>query len=70
MTILERGCAAIARALREFGYPGVTADQIATAHRAWLRGEPQSDVIAKFAEREFEDKPEIFGRPESSIERL
>lgn len=64
--LIQRGCAAIARGLREFGYPSVTAAQIEDYHQRWLKGEKFSgDVIALFAERDFESRADIFGTPEA-----
>lgn len=61
-TILEQGFEAQAASLREFGYPDVTAEHVSTAHRAWMKNEEPSDVVAMFCERAFAEHPMIFGK--------
>lgn len=62
-----RGCAAIAKGLREFGYPDVSTAQIADYHERWKKGEKFSgDVIAMFVERDFGSRPDLFGTPVKS----
>jgi hypothetical protein len=67
-TILEQGFEAQARSLREFGYPGVTAEMVSAAHADWKTGKASAgepaDVIARFCESAFEEHPQIFGTPE------
>lgn len=58
---LERGFAAQARSMREFGYPDVSAAMIAGHHAQWLKGETQGDVIFMFSINAFEKYPSIFG---------
>lgn len=67
MDILEQGFAACAAGLREFGYSGVSAEQIKAAHERWRKGEDQPGIIGKFAERDFDERPEIFGEPERAV---
>lgn len=59
--LLSEGFEAQAKAMREFGYPDVTADMIRQNHEAWRRGEKATDVIAMFSERAFKEYPMIFG---------
>ena len=55
-TVNEKVFAAIARGLREFGYPDVTAAMIAEVEAAWRKGEPlPHGVIGMFAERDFNE---------------
>lgn len=61
--LLQRGFAAQAQSLREFGYPDVTAEMVATAHGKWQRGEELTDVIEMFCESAFNEHPSIFGIP-------
>lgn len=63
--LLQRGFAAQAESLRDFGYPDVTPEMVAKAHADWVAGKTASDVIAMFCERAFEDHPQIFGKPAS-----
>lgn len=58
---LDEACEAQARALREFGYSDVTAEDVLAAHGRWLRGETASDVISRFCEGAFEGHPRLFG---------
>jgi len=61
--ILQKGFEAQAMALRDFGYPDVTADQVSVAHAKWLKGESMSGIIEMFCERDFNERPDIFGTP-------
>lgn len=62
MEILKKGFAAQAEAMREFGYPDVTAEDVEKFHRSWLSGEDATDVVAMFCESAFKEYPQIFGR--------
>jgi hypothetical protein len=62
-TVLERGFEAQAKALVDFGYPGITAAMVKERHAEWKAGNELTDVIGKFCEKEFNDRPEIFGTP-------
>ncbi len=64
-TMLERGFEAQAKSLVEFGYPTVTAEEVASAHARWKRGEKADEIVAMFCERAFEEHPSIFGRPDA-----
>jgi hypothetical protein len=64
MSNMQRAYVAQAQALIEFGYPGVTAEQVERDHKAWLKGEKASNIIGMFNERAFEDYPDIFGTRE------
>lgn len=50
---------AIAKSLREFGYPDTTATMIREIYDAWLSGKRGTDlphnIIGMFAERQFEE---------------
>lgn len=63
--MLKRAYEAVAKGLREFGYPDVTAAMIQEAHAAWLAGKTAGQlphgVIGQFAERDFEKRPDLFG---------
>lgn len=59
---LDRGIEAVARALVDFGYPSVTEAQIRSYHTKWLDGGQEDDIVFKFAEKEFIEYPEVFGR--------
>jgi hypothetical protein len=58
---LKLGFAAQAASLRDFGYPDVTADDVATAHGKWLKAEPMKGIIEMMCEGAFNDYPKIFG---------
>lgn len=60
--ILTLGFEVQAKALREFGYPDVTAATIQAAHNDWKKGLPAKGVIAIFSIKEFDERPEIFGK--------
>ena len=60
-SILQQGFEAVATALREFGYSGVTPEMVEQAHGAWKSGDQPSGVIAMFAVKDFDEHPEIFG---------
>lgn len=61
-TILQHGFEGQAKAMREFGYPEVTAEMIAEHHAAWLKtGSAGEGVVARFSEAAFADYPKIFG---------
>jgi hypothetical protein len=62
--ILKGAYKAVADALTEFGYNGITPTQIEEAHGRWKRGEDAADVIDMFARREFEEHPRVFGTPD------
>jgi hypothetical protein len=62
-SILEQGFEAQAKSLVEFGYSGITAEMIETAHGKWQRGDEPEGVIEMFSFRAFDDHPEIFGKP-------
>lgn len=64
MSILDEAIEVQAKALREFGYPDVTADMVREAHRKFLAGEPMANVIEMFCQSAFEDHPDLFGAPE------
>lgn len=68
MTILQEGLAAVARGLRDFGYPDVTTETIAAAHSRWENGTAPLDVIEMFAVKEFDEHPDIFGKPKASAD--
>ena len=60
--LLTKGLEAAAKGLVEFGYPDATAAMIREAHTAWQAGEDlPHGIIGMFAERSFDDHPEIFG---------
>jgi hypothetical protein len=50
--------------MRDFGYSGVTADDIRKAHDDWKAGREAQGVIAMFSVKEFNERPEIFGTPD------
>lgn len=56
------GFEAVARSLREFGYPDVTAEQISKAHEKWRTNQELDDIVEMMAARQFEDHPLIFGK--------
>ncbi len=60
-TDLDRGCAAQAMALREFGYPDVTSARVREAHARWVKNESPIDIVDRFCFTEFDDRPLIFG---------
>jgi hypothetical protein len=61
---LSHGMEAVARNLREFGYPDVTAEMIREIYDRWIEGARYPDlprgVIGGFAERQFEENAETF----------
>ena len=61
-SILQRGIEAQVQSLVEFGYPTVTAEEVAAAHRKWLAKEPATEIVAMFCEQAFDEHPSIFGR--------
>lgn len=62
--LIAQGCEEQAKAMREFGYPDVTAAMIREHHKAWMTGEARpTDVIFAFSTEAFKDYPQIFGRP-------
>ena len=63
MSILEQGFEGQAKALRDFGYSSVTADDVRKAHEAWNVGEGAKDIIGMMCEKAFTDYPNIFGTP-------
>jgi hypothetical protein len=60
---LNQGMEAVARNLREFGYPDVTAVMIRDIYDAWLMGKRYPDlphgIIGGFAERHMETLAEL-----------
>ena len=62
--ILEDALEAVAKGLREFGYPDVTKDMIREHHAAWKKGEEGEGVIFLFAKGYFEDHVKLFGTPD------
>lgn len=65
LTTLQRGYEAVARNLREFGYPDVTAGMVAEIHDAMKSGkELPHGVIGMFAKSQMEERPDIFGGAE------
>lgn len=65
MSILTQGFEAQACALREFGYSGVTSDDIAKDHERWKRGDTARDVVFAFNADAFKKHPAIFGVPDA-----
>jgi hypothetical protein len=61
--ILTKGIDAVRKSLTEFGYSGLTSEQIAEAHRKYMAGEPMSGIVEMMAEGQFKEYPEIFGEP-------
>jgi hypothetical protein len=59
--LLNRGFAACAKGLSDFGYSGVTAQAIKVAHDQWRKGQEPQTIIDRFAFKDFDDRPEIFG---------
>jgi hypothetical protein len=63
---LNQGMEAVARNLREFGYPDVTAVMIRDVYDAWLSGNRYPDlphgIIGGFAERQFEENGETLAK--------
>jgi hypothetical protein len=54
-------CASVAKSLREFGYPDVTAEMIAGCLDAWLadpNGVMPHGIIGMFAKRQFDEVEE------------
>ena len=54
--LLPKAFSSIAKSLREFGYPNVTADEIKGYHAEWLAGKEATDIVAMFAVRDFENE--------------
>ena len=63
MTILEKGIDAVKKSLTEFGYHGLTTEQIAEAHRKYIAGEPLVGIVEMMAAGQFEEYPKILGEP-------
>lgn len=57
---------AIARSLVEFGYNGVTPDQIDKAHARWNAGYEPANIIERFAFKDFDEHPAHFGRKDGT----
>ena len=68
--ILQKGFAAQAQALREFGYTDVTASDVKAAHADWMAGKEPSGIVAHFCVSAFEDYPEIFGQPSADAQNV
>lgn len=66
--LLKRGYAAVSRNLVEFGYPDATPEKIAEAHKLWLTGTKAADIIDMFAAKQFELRPDVFGKPPATSE--
>ncbi len=65
MTDLSSAYEAVARNLREFGYPDVTATMVCEIHKALLADKDlPHGVIGMFAKSQFEDNAKVFGLPE------
>ena len=64
MSVLQEGFEAVAKGLREFGYPSVTTEQIAEAHTRWKAGDKAEGVIQMFAFKDFDEHPTVFGAKE------
>lgn len=62
---LEKGFEAQAQSLRQFGYPDVTAEMVASAYADWKAGREPADVIAHFCVSTFAEHPWLFGEPQS-----
>ena len=62
MSILEQGFEAQAKALRDFGYPDVTAEMVKAAYEKWVKGDDMEGVIEMFCAAAFDDHPQIFGK--------
>jgi hypothetical protein len=60
---LQEGFEALAKSLTEFGYSGVTADQVKLAHDHWKAGDAPKGIIESFAFDDFVKYPAIFGAP-------
>lgn len=63
--ILEQGFEAQAKAMREFGYPDVTAEMVREAHSKWISGKPMANIIEMFCSSAFAEHPDIFGEPDA-----
>lgn len=63
--ILEQAFESQARAMRDFGYPSVTADNISAYYTDWIEGREAKDIVARFSVGTFERKEyqHIFGTP-------
>jgi hypothetical protein len=61
-------CQAVARALTEFGYSGITADTIDKAHANWRAGKTPANIIERFAFDDFDKHPEHFGGKETDLD--
>jgi len=59
--LLKRAFEAQAASLRDFGYPDVTATDVANAHKKWVSGKEMEDIIEMFCERAFDEHPRLFG---------
>ncbi len=61
-TKLSDGMEAVARNLREFGYPDVTGQMVREIYDEWLKGkrwpELPHHIVGAFAERQFEENAE------------
>jgi len=61
--VLQEGFEAQAKALDDFGYTSVTADDVRKAHEAWIVGEEPSNIIGMMCVKAFNKYPSIFGTP-------
>lgn len=61
--ILDQGFDACVAKLTDFGYTGITPEMIKAAHTRWQRGDEPGDVIERFAFGDFDEYPNIFGKP-------
>lgn len=62
--VLGQGLESQAKALREFGYPDITKDDVRKRWEKWRKNEEQLDVIGLFCKDAFEEHPDIFGEQE------
>lgn len=63
MTTDARIHEAVADSLRQFGYPDVTAKDVAEVHEAMKNGQPlPHGIVGLFAERQLRDLDEVTAR--------
>lgn len=65
-TLKRKGYEAVARSLREFGYPDASGLMVKETHEALLAGkrgmgELPHGVISMFAESQMRERPDVFG---------
>lgn len=66
MKVNPKAFDAVAKALTEFGYRDVTAAMIRECHTAWIAGKKvPHGIIGMFAAKYFDDRPDLFGKPEA-----